>query len=823
MAGAADSIRRSHPEGAAAEYVITSLSVFPMLVLIRLFELVLVRSRHVIPPGVLVLTLRGLLADLAVTLVVGAVLALPILGVSLLSRPVARTAHRVALVIFIAIAAALSEYFAVTYVPLGADFFGYNWSEIRETTASSGGGGIGTILPLLVVAALAWWVTGFVRRFRMSHITAVLMLAIFVSFASSAMLRRALAPGVSAFPSQSVYVLSTNKAGYFAGATFAHFLGSISGAKEALTGYPLLRAANDPDVLGPLLNIGRERPNIVFVIVEGLGRDFVGPGARYGGFTPFLDSLTQNGLYWENFLSSSGRTFGVLPGLLGSLPYGSSGFMSLGARMPNHISLVSLLGKQGYQTDYFTGGDKHFDLIDVFMEREGVEHLVDQTDFPTPYVKAPASVGGASWGFSDGDLFKRSLEILGPGTAKPRLDVYLTMTSHEPFIPPRAAEYHARFAARLKALPFDSGRRTEIQRYEDVFSTLLYTDESIASLVHAYERRPEFARTIFIITGDHRLIPVPEQSALDRFRVPFIIFSPMVKAPRTIRAVSSHLDVTPSLLAFLRAHYGVTVPDTVAWIGTAIDTSTAFRSTHAIPLMRTKNGLDAFLDGTRFVATGEAYDIDDSLHLRPAANATSAAREKLDRFVQVNAYVTTKDRLYRGSGLGAAELAILAREDSAFAALRLDSMDVEKLFILARATALTSDRARARVILRKLLHDAPNDQDARTLVGRTFAWDKAYDSARVALREVLRRGPQYVDAYAALADVEMWSGAPARGLTLADSGLQRAPRSADLLLHRARALEMLNRPSDELAALDALTSVDPSNAEGAKLRARLKR
>jgi len=55
----------------------------------------------------------------------------------------------------------------------------------------------------------------------------------------------------------------------------------------------------------------------------------LGEGAEYGGFTPYLDSLTTKSLYWENFLSNTGRTFGVLPSLLGSLPFGKSGFMEL--------------------------------------------------------------------------------------------------------------------------------------------------------------------------------------------------------------------------------------------------------------------------------------------------------------------------------------------------------------------------------------------------------------------------------------------------------------------------------------------------------------
>ena len=54
------------------------------------------------------------------------------------------------------------------------------------------------------------------------------------------------------------------------------------------------------NVLGPYFELKEKQPNLVFIIVEGLGRDFVGPGAEFGGFTPYLDSLTTKSLYWEN-------------------------------------------------------------------------------------------------------------------------------------------------------------------------------------------------------------------------------------------------------------------------------------------------------------------------------------------------------------------------------------------------------------------------------------------------------------------------------------------------------------------------------------------
>ena len=44
----------------------------------------------------------------------------------------------------------------------------------------------------------------------------------------------------------------------------------------------------------------------------------------------------------------------------------------------------------------------------------------------------------------------------------------------------------------------EPGRREELRRYANVFSTLLYLDDAIAWLLEEYEKRPDYARTIFI-------------------------------------------------------------------------------------------------------------------------------------------------------------------------------------------------------------------------------------------------------------------------------------------------------------------------------------
>jgi len=75
--------------------------------------------------------------------------------------------------------------------------------------------------------------------------------------------------------------------------------------------FPFLHTDQTPDVLSPFFDSTAIKPNIVFIIVEGLGRSFTNEGARLGNFTPFLDSLSRHSLYWPNFLSEGGRTFAV--------------------------------------------------------------------------------------------------------------------------------------------------------------------------------------------------------------------------------------------------------------------------------------------------------------------------------------------------------------------------------------------------------------------------------------------------------------------------------------------------------------------------------
>jgi lipoteichoic acid synthase len=780
---------RSRFEACARDFARASIALLPVLLLARVYELIIARAAHGFPPGASVAIARGVVTDIALAFWVAAALAVPVLALAAALPRTARVFHRVLLVLLVLMAVPLAQYFAVTFIPLGADLYGYSWHDIQLTVSTNRGVNPLTFLPYVVLGALTWYLTGISQRFRFPRYA----LAAFGGMVMcSVALAGQLAVDTSDFETEANYSLAANKTVHFIRRSVAYVASHTGGEDTQLSGYPLMHPATYEDVLGPSLQLSADQPpNFVFVIVEGLGRDFVGEGARYGGFMPFLDSLTKRSLYWENCLSNTGRTFGVMPSLFVSAPPVEGGFMGLASRMPKHLSLITLLKQNGYEANFFTGGDSHFDNKDVFLERQGIDHILNESQYPETYVKAPAGQGGFTWGYGDLDVFKRSLEVLGEGATKPRIDVYLTLTSHEPFRPPGEAEYLRKFEERLGALPMDEARRADFRSYANIFSTLMYTDDAVRFLLTEYQKRPEFSRTIFIITGDHRLVPIPSDTRLSRYHVPLIIHSAMVKEPRKFSSVSSHLNMTPTLLGFLSQGWGMRFPDSVHWVGSVIDTAREFRNIHSIPLSRTKTDFDEYLRGTHFISLGDVFELGPGMALHEVNNPAvhDSLTGALDRMRQVSRYVTTRDMMYpapNSAALSRKDSLDRAQEDSVFAALGLSGLNSDKLFEIARKRAFEKDYLAARVIGRRMLRDAPAYHDVRTLVGRTYAWEGRFAEARPFLEYVIRRAPGYIDARLALIDVEIWAGNDTTATAMIDSSLTRFPGNSELLSRKAR-------------------------------------
>lgn len=169
--------------------------------------------------------------------------------------------------------------------------------------------------------------------------------------------------------------------------------------------FPFLRKVDSTDVLSPFFNKQETPPNVVFLVVEGLGRAFSNKDAYLGSFTPFLDSLSERSLYWNNFLSTGGRTFAMLPSIFASLPFAKNGYLELGDKMPPHLSLFNILKRSGYTTNFFYGGDASFDNMDKFLQVNGA-NIYDEKTFSPAYKKMP-STNGFTWRYGDEEVLSK--------------------------------------------------------------------------------------------------------------------------------------------------------------------------------------------------------------------------------------------------------------------------------------------------------------------------------------------------------------------------------------------------------------------------------
>ena len=660
----------------------------------------------------------------------------------------------VTLILLLVSEAMLIAYFCTTLVPLGSDLLGYSFDDIKTTISNSGGLAISLYL-LLGIALIIGMFFGlyritskFYHKISKMYPFTIILLSLFIAtlFTDGKPINQ----NKTQYLAINLYNSSTEDNTYTADVE-----------------YPLIKRPEIENVLGDYFELKAEKPNIVFMMVEGLGRDFVGEGAEYGGFTPFLDSLTTKSLYWENCLSNTGRTFGVLPSLLGSLPFGKSGFMEL-EQFPNKLTLFSVLKNNGYHTSFYQGTNSSFDNVDKFLSSENLDFVLDKSGFGNKYKQQAEDAAGSSWGYPDKELFKKSMS-LPRASDQPRLEVYMTISTHEPFIPPSQEYYEKKVEKLLAGKSFDSKIKKVIQKNDNVFATLLYTDDALKLAFEEYKKQPNYNNTIFVVTGDHRLIPIPQRNNLSRFHVPLIIYSPMLKSARKMSSISSHFDVTPSLLSLLSNSYEMKMPKKVAWMGGALDMETQFRSVKDIPLMRNKNELKEYISGELLLTDGDVMEIDKNMDLSTSFGGGSKLEKKLDNFKSMNAYVTTNNKIIPDS------LAIFTVQKEKFSESEIvwinsvyNGQNFDKAYMAARELAFEKEYEKALLLCRYILSESPSHIDTKILTGRVTVWQGKYDESIKILKECIEMNPNYIDSYSALFDVYFWAERPEEALKLID-------------------------------------------------------
>ena len=627
-----------------------SIVLFASTLLVKIIEIIRDCIHFGTPKDVMSVIGHGLLNDISFDLNIAIAPVCIFILFYLASKKIARIFFITFSVLLVMIHAALGEYFLQTLVPLGADLFGYSIADIKQTVGAAGVSLVFIVLAVFLIAGIIWLFLFVPKKIKIkpAFFPAVLGVFVVAAFGSVATVANKWKPGPEFSNSMAL-----NKSFFFYNNCYQSFFKSSNNdikfdnssgdpnhfqyVNEAK--YPFLHKVDSTDVLSPFFSKQTNKPNIVFLVVEGLGRAFSNQDAYLGSFTPFIDSLSNHSLYWSNFLSEGGRTFAMLPSIYASLPFGKNGFLELGDKMPAHNSLFNILKENGYTCNFFYGGDAVFDNMGKFVKMDG-GNVYDEKTFSDKYVKMPKSKSGFTWGYGDDQVLAKLNEVNGNIQA-PSMNAVMTLSTHSPFLVNEQDKYLGVFEQRMQQLQFTEAQKEEHRRYKNQYATILYMDNSIRDFINNYRNQPGFNNTIFIITGDHRLPEIPMSTKIDRYHIPLIIYSPMLKRTQKFKAVNTHFDITPSLLSFLHHQYNFKIPEEATWMGSGLDTAHNFRNIHAYPLMQTKNDITDFIMDEYMLHNDDLYKISDKMYLDPVENDKEKGKLKaaFERFKQKNASI----------------------------------------------------------------------------------------------------------------------------------------------------------------------------------------
>lgn len=580
------------------------------------------------------------------------------------------------MILYVVVSALLAEYYCNLGMPLDHVILVYSPEELKTTVFSSASFSWAPVLwfvmlagvPILLIFLLSRQKTVVTAKNRVANYIILifgLVTAIFVRYSQ-------LIRSESLYANHSNFCLAVNQPSYAFvkiddykremrhnadGDSYPYSVEAVE-AYHALhpefeydhPGYPLYRKANDPDVLGPFLNPTSDGlpPNLVFIVVEGLGRRLTGVTHPALSFTPFIDSLAAEGLFWPNCFSTAERTFGALPSLFASAPHGRHGF-TWKMPMPRHHSLLLDLKRNGYTSSFYYGGDESFDHYDVFMEENHVDYLFKPQLVVDDSAHYELLAENYRWGLDDDRLFNCAIRHKTEACEqRPHADVYLTLTTHEPFVVDGIEYYEQQVRTMVDQTPDLSDKeRDNVLKNINIYACFLYLDQSLKHLFDYYASRPDFANTIFIITGDHRMAPVLSGISLRCYNVPMIVYSPLVKHPKTMQAVVSHLDVVPSFNAYLNANYDYVIDDHCHWLGTSFDTVSDYRNTRKLSFMRNNRDVVDYLSDGYFINRNNLIKMDPFIIGYSIDNGKlyEQYKKELDYFELVSRFVIQHDVL----------------------------------------------------------------------------------------------------------------------------------------------------------------------------------
>ncbi|MCK9220125.1 MAG: sulfatase-like hydrolase/transferase [Bacteroidales bacterium] len=279
---------------------------------------------------------------------------------------------------------------------------------------------------------------------------------------------------------------------------------------------------------------GFKNLNVVIIILESFSREHIGilnhdlENGRYQGFTPFMDSLIQQGLYFDAFANGKTSIQGI-PSILSSVPsLMNESFIQSNYTAGKFTSIAGLLKPKGYSSAFFHGGTNGTMGFDSYTKLVGFDRYFGRTEYHNE------KDYDGKWGIRDEEFLQFSAHEI-KGFKQPFVAAIFSLSSHHPYYVP--AKYINVF--RTGKLPIQQ--------------SIMYADYSLACFFHTIQKMPWFKNTLFVITADHTsegYYPY-YQSDVGQYSIPLLFFKPGSELKGKSSLVAQQTDIMPTVLSYL--------------------------------------------------------------------------------------------------------------------------------------------------------------------------------------------------------------------------------------------------------------------------------
>ncbi|MCR9233655.1 MAG: LTA synthase family protein [bacterium] len=271
--------------------------------------------------------------------------------------------------------------------------------------------------------------------------------------------------------------------------------------------------------------------NVVIILEESLGSDFIGVLGDNRGLTPHFDKLSKQGLLFDNFYATGNRTARALEAVMTSMPPIPTESILKRDHSERVFTIANVLAERGYERLFMTGGRGLFDGVRSFMKANGFNHFREQSDFQDPvFVNA--------WGVSDEDLFRKALGELDKlqENGRPFFATLLTVSNHRPYTYPE-------------------GRIPETEQTRN--NAVKYADWALGYFFREAQSHEFYKNTIFVVMGDHGARVTGSQLfPMSSYRVPVLMIQPDGKGQgERCSTLGCTLDIAPTIMGRLGSDY----------------------------------------------------------------------------------------------------------------------------------------------------------------------------------------------------------------------------------------------------------------------------